>query len=210
MKIEVKESDFTPGSPEHVAYLQTVLAETSARADAAAAAVKAAEDKANAEIKAAKDRADAAERHAKELPARIAKRRKFCEDIGLIRTAILAKGLRCDAPPPSEEADAGDESNVIANVLGMLMPDFEAKGKDPLFLEGALMMLVHQLKGGEPDGDEQGELDGANAPEQAPPNQPPAAMPARSDSRHVDAYSANLTNTEALWKQPLTGTVRSN
>jgi len=202
VKIVIDGREFEKGSDEHLAYVT----------DAANARAKAAEDKAAAEVKAAKERADAIEKAAKELPGRIARRKRFCEDIAIVRSAIETAGGRCDAPPPSEEpGDGKDEPGVIAAVLAELMPDFDTAGKDPVWLEGALMMLVHELKASAgPDtdaADDVGELDAGRTvdPGDAPMG-PTAPPPARTDSRPrrtVDAYTRNLETTENLWKRPL-------
>lgn len=192
IKVRVDGIEYEAGSEGH---LQAV-AKMQTAAEAKHAELAAALGKAQGEIGALTARADTAEKSAKEAKEALAKG----TDPKVITAAVKARadmldtarrvakitGARWDdAEEDAPEAQTAD--GMLLQILKMIEPDFDAKGKDPQFLMGYSMARISALLKSEGSEEEEDAAEdqapaGNNAQAVSGGVAPPAA-PGRSDSR---------------------------
>lgn len=197
--------EYTVGTPEHLAALRKSREVAMGRADAA-------ESKAKTPVVVPPPPVDP----------------KAVHQVAQIRADLLVqchqvaalKGRKFDAAG----AAAASNDQIIAELIGMIDPNFETQGKTPDYLAGALTMMIRGLSGA-------AEMGGGSTPE-APPaaDATPAAPPAaKTDSKgsifgaragteetkvvskggpddHFDSDKARndmLSNSRARWQRPL-------
>lgn len=130
--------EYVVGTPEHLAALRKARDTANGRADAADVALKAKTVTPKTDAGPEKSTGALDPKAIHKVAVERAKLLVLCDQVS------KAKGIKFDA---ASVPDTATSDKIIADLIGMIDPNFEVSGKTPDYLAGALTMMVRGLAG---------------------------------------------------------------